>query len=70
MQQICDVVLWSGAFCGSWGVVQIIIIHENMSSPLYQKILKDNVWPSGCDLKLKYTWVMKHRNGLKYTAKS
>ncbi len=29
------------------------------NSALYQKILKENVRPSVCDLKLKRTWVMQ-----------
>ncbi len=37
---------------------------------LYQKILKENVRPSVCDLKLKHTWVMQQDNDSKHTSKS
>ncbi len=37
---------------------------------LYQKILKENVRPSVCDLKLKRTWVMQQDNDPKLTSKS
>ncbi len=41
-----------------------------MEPALYQKILKENVWLSICDLKLKYTWVMQQDNDPKHTSKS
>ncbi len=41
-----------------------------MNSALYQKILKENVRPSVCDLKLKRTWVMQQDNDPKHTSKS
>ncbi len=41
-----------------------------MNSALYQKILKENVQPSVCDLKLKRTWVMQQDNDPKHTSKS
>ncbi len=41
-----------------------------MNSALYQKILKENVRPSVCDLKLKHTWVMQQDNDTKHTNKS
>ncbi len=41
-----------------------------MNSALYQKILKENVWSSVCDLKLKRTWVMQQDNDPKHTSKS
>ncbi len=41
-----------------------------MNSVLYQKILKENVRPSVCDLKLKCTWVMQQDNEAKLTSKS
>ncbi len=47
---------------------RLAIIYETMNSVLYQKILKDNVRPSVCDLKL--TWVMQQDNDLKHTSKS
>ncbi len=40
-----------------------------MNSALYQKILKENVRPSVCDLKLKRTWVMQQDNDPKHTSK-
>ncbi len=39
-----------------------------MNSVLYQKIRKENVRPSVCDLKLKRTWVMQQNNDPKHTA--
>ncbi len=39
-----------------------------MNSALYQKILKENVRPSVCDLKLKRTWVMQQDNDPKHTS--
>ncbi len=41
-----------------------------MNSALYQKILKENVRLSVCDLKLKRTWVMQQDNDPKLTSKS
>lgn len=32
-----------------------------MNSAFYQKMLRENVWPSVCELKLKLTWVWKHQ---------
>ncbi len=40
-----------------------------MNSALYQKILKENVRASVCDLKLKHTWVMQQDNDPKHTSK-
>ncbi len=37
----------------------LAIIDGTMNSTLYQKILKENVRPSICDIKLKRTWVMQ-----------
>ncbi len=48
----------------------LAIIDGTMNSALYQKILKENVRPSVCDLKLKHTWVMQQDNDLKHTSKS
>ncbi len=48
-----------------WGCItasgpgRLAIIDGTMNSALYQKILKENVGPSVCDLKLKCTWVMQ-----------
>ncbi len=47
-----------------------LIIDGTMNSALYQKILKENVRPSVCDLKLKRTWVMLQDNDPKHTSKS
>ncbi len=43
-------------------MVQLAIIDGTMNAALYRKILKDNVRPSVCDLKLKHTWVMQQDN--------
>ncbi len=50
-----------GCFATS-GPGWLAIIDGTMNSALYQKILKENVRSSVCDLKLKRTWVM-HRAG-------
>ncbi len=52
------------------GPGQHAIIDGNMNSALYQKILKENVQPSVCDIKLKHTWVMQQDNNPKHTSKS
>ncbi len=41
-----------------------------MEPALYQKILKENVWLSIFDLKLKRTWVMQQDNDPKHTSKT
>lgn len=41
-----------GCFDAS-GPGQLAVINGTMNSPLYQKIPKENVWPSVGDLKLK-----------------
>ena len=41
-----------------------------MNSALYQKILKENVWPSVCDLKLKRTLIMQQDNDPKHSRES
>ena len=58
-----------GCFAAS-GPGRLAIIDGTMNSALYQKILKDNVWPSVCDLKLKRTWVMQQDNDPKHTSMS
>ncbi len=35
-----------------------------------KETLKENVWSSVCDLKLKRTWFMQQDNDLKHTSKS
>ncbi len=48
----------------------LAIIDGTMNSALYQKILKKNVRPSVCDLKLKHTWVLQQDIEPKRTSKS
>ncbi len=48
----------------------LVIIDGTMNSALYQKILKENVRPSVCDLKLKSSWVMQQDSDPKHTSKS
>ncbi len=52
------------------GPGRLAIIDGAMNSALYQKILKENVQPSVCDLKLKRTWVTQQDNDPKHTSKS
>ncbi len=49
---------------------RLAIIDGTMNSAFYHKILKKNVRPSVCDLKLKRTWVMQQDNDPKHTSKS
>lgn len=49
---------------------RLAIIDETMNSALYQKIVKENVRPSVCDLKLKHNWVMQQDNDPKHTCRS
>ncbi len=63
-----SVMVW-GCFAAS-GPGWLAIIDGTMNSALYQKILKENVRPSVCDLKLKHTWVMQQDNDPKHTSKS
>ncbi len=58
-----------GCFAAS-GPGWLAIIDVTINSALYQKILKENVRPSVCDLKLKRTWVMQQDNDPKQTSKS
>ncbi len=58
-----------GYFAVSWPG-RFAIIDGTMNSALYQKILKENVWLSVCDLKLKRTWVMQQDNDPKHTSKA
>ncbi len=50
--------------------VKLAIIDGTKNSALYQKILKKNVQPSVCDLKLKRSWVMQQENVPKHISKS
>ncbi len=52
-----SVIVW-GCFAVS-APGRLSIIDGTMNSALYQKIMKKNVQPSVCDLKLKRTWVMQ-----------
>ncbi len=63
-----SVMVW-GCFAAS-GPGRLAIIDGIMNSALYHKILKENVRPSVCDLKLKHTWVMQQDNDPKHTSKS
>ncbi|KAK3538551.1 hypothetical protein QTP86_006715 [Hemibagrus guttatus] len=49
---------------------RLVVINGTMNSAVYQKILKENVRPSVCDLKLKRTWVLQQDNDPKHTSKS
>ncbi|KAM9322489.1 uncharacterized protein KZ484_020685 [Pholidichthys leucotaenia] len=52
------------------GPGRLAVVNGTMNSAVYQKILKENVWPSVCDLKLKHTWVLQQGNDPKHTSKS
>ncbi|KAK3521940.1 hypothetical protein QTP70_020054 [Hemibagrus guttatus] len=63
-----SVMVW-GCFAAS-GPGRLTVINGTMNSAVYQKILKENVRPSVCDLKLKQTWVLQQNNDPKHTSKS
>ncbi|KAK3522939.1 hypothetical protein QTP86_009710 [Hemibagrus guttatus] len=63
-----SVMVW-GCFDAS-GPGSLAVINGTMNSAVYQKILKENVRPSVCDLKLKRTWVLQQDNDPKHTSKS
>ncbi|KAK3571029.1 hypothetical protein QTP86_001280 [Hemibagrus guttatus] len=63
-----SVMVW-GCFAAS-GPGRLAVITGTMNSAVYQKILKENVWPSVCDLKLKRTRVLQQDNDPKHTSKS
>ncbi|KAK3515259.1 hypothetical protein QTP70_013040 [Hemibagrus guttatus] len=63
-----SVMAW-GCFAAS-GPGRLAVINGTMNSAVYQKILKENVRPSVCDLKLKRTWVLQQDNDPKHTSKS
>ncbi|KAK3568277.1 hypothetical protein QTP86_002767 [Hemibagrus guttatus] len=52
------------------GPGRLAVINGTMNSAVYQKILKENVRPSVCDLNLKRTWVLQQDNVPKHTSKS
>ncbi|KAK3541955.1 hypothetical protein QTP86_008158 [Hemibagrus guttatus] len=56
--------------CTEPGPGRLAVINGTMNSAVYQKILKENVWPSVCDLKLKRTWVLQQDIDPKHTSKS
>ncbi|KAK1795605.1 hypothetical protein P4O66_001100 [Electrophorus voltai] len=49
---------------------RLAVVNGTMNSTVCQKILKENVWPSVRDLKLKRTWVLQQDNDPKHTSKS
>ncbi|KAK3527855.1 hypothetical protein QTP86_009412 [Hemibagrus guttatus] len=55
-----SVMVW-GCFAAS-GPGRLAVINGTMNSAVYQKILKENVRPSVCDLKLKPTRVLQQDN--------
>ncbi len=59
-----------GSCFAASGPGRLAVINGTMNSAVYQKILKDNVWPSVRDLKLKRTWVLQQDNDPKHTSKS
>ncbi|KAK3514588.1 hypothetical protein QTP70_021648, partial [Hemibagrus guttatus] len=63
-----SVMVW-GCFAAS-GPGRLAVINGTMNSAVYQKILKENVRPSVCDLNLKRTWVLQQDNDPKHTSKS
>ncbi|KAK3573943.1 hypothetical protein QTP86_033016, partial [Hemibagrus guttatus] len=63
-----SVMVW-GCFAAS-GPGRLAVINGTMNSAVYQKILKENIQPSVCDLKLKRTWVLQQDNDPKHTSKS
>ncbi|KAK3524035.1 hypothetical protein QTP70_017546 [Hemibagrus guttatus] len=63
-----SVMVW-GCFAAS-GHGRLAVINGTMNSAVYQNILKENVRPSVCDLKLKRTWVLQQDNDPKHTSKS
>ncbi|KAK3552485.1 hypothetical protein QTP86_012155 [Hemibagrus guttatus] len=63
-----SVMVW-GCFAAS-GPGRLAVINGTMNSAVYQKILKENVQTSVCDLKLKRTWVLQQDNDPKHTSKS
>ncbi|KAF7656990.1 hypothetical protein LDENG_00033290 [Lucifuga dentata] len=58
-----------GCFAVS-GPEQLAIIEGNMNSALYQKVLRENVWSSVCDLKLKRNRVLQQDSDPKHQSKS
>ncbi len=71
-KEIIPTVKHGGGSVMVWGCYmhaeRLAIIDGTMNSALYQKILKENIWPSACDLKFKCTWVMQQDNDPKTPA--
>ncbi|KAK3563022.1 hypothetical protein QTP86_013282 [Hemibagrus guttatus] len=63
-----SVMVWD--YFAASGPGRLAVINGTMNSAIYQKILKENVRPSVCDLKLKRTWVLQQDNDPKHTSKS
>ncbi|KAI4898620.1 hypothetical protein NFI96_006400 [Prochilodus magdalenae] len=62
-----SVMVWD-CFAAS-GPGRLAVINGTMNAAVYQKILKGNVRPSVCDLKLKRTYVLQQDNDPKHTSK-
>ena len=63
-----SVMVW-GCFAAS-GPGQLAVIDGKMNSAVYQKILKENIRPSVCALKLKHSWILQQDNDPKHISKS
>ncbi|KAK3542023.1 hypothetical protein QTP86_010605 [Hemibagrus guttatus] len=63
-----SVMVWGCSAASGPG--RLAVINGTMNSAVYQKILKENVRPSVCDLKLKRTWVLQQDNDPKHSSKS
>ncbi|KAK3568913.1 hypothetical protein QTP86_019559, partial [Hemibagrus guttatus] len=63
-----SVMVWGCSAASGPG--RLAVINGTMNSAVYQKILKENVRPSVCDLELKRTWVLQQDNDPKHTSKS
>ena len=66
---VMAVVVWWSCFAAS-GPGRLVVIDGTINSALYQKILKENVQSSVCDLKLECTWVLQQENDPQHTSKS
>ncbi len=60
---------WSGAALQLQNLDDLPLLMEPWILNSAQKILKENVQPSVCDLELKCTWVMQQDNDPKQTSK-
>ncbi|KAK3563027.1 hypothetical protein QTP86_013350 [Hemibagrus guttatus] len=75
-KNIIPTVKYGGGSVMVWGCFaasrpgRLAVINGTMNSADYQKILKENVRPSVCDLKLKRTWVLQQDNDPQHTSKS